>query len=86
MADGAADGRKVQSPCHARRAFQLPLCVHSHAVGHDWTLVARQLAGPFCASAAKGGVVGSAIAITVVVFIIMQVKSSEIQPFIYFQF
>lgn len=34
----------------------------------------------------KGGVVGSAIAITVVVFIIMQVKSSEIQPFIYFQF
>ena len=34
----------------------------------------------------KGGVVFSAIAITAVIFIIMQVKSSDIQPFIYFQF
>ena len=34
----------------------------------------------------KGGVVVSAIAITIVIFIIMQVKSSDIQPFIYFQF
>ena len=34
----------------------------------------------------KGGVVLSAVAVTVVIFIIMQVKSSDIQPFIYFQF
>ena len=34
----------------------------------------------------KGGVLLSAIAITIVIFIIMQVKSSDIQPFIYFQF
>ena len=34
----------------------------------------------------KGGVFFSAIAITIVIFIIMQVKSSDIQPFIYFQF
>ncbi len=34
----------------------------------------------------KGGVLMSAIALTVVIFIIMQVKSSDIQPFIYFQF
>lgn len=34
----------------------------------------------------KAGVVPAAIAITIVIFIIMQVKSSEIQPFIYFQF
>lgn len=34
----------------------------------------------------RGGVFFSAIAITIVIFIIMQVKSSEIQPFIYFQF
>lgn len=31
----------------------------------------------------KGGVVLSAIVITIVIFIIMQVKSSEIQPFMY---
>ena len=34
----------------------------------------------------KGGVVLSAVAITIVIFIIMQVKSSDVQPFIYFQF
>jgi len=34
----------------------------------------------------KGGVVLSAAAITIVIFIIMQVKSSDVQPFIYFQF
>lgn len=34
----------------------------------------------------KGGVVVSALAITIVIFIIMQVKGSEVQPFIYFQF
>ncbi len=34
----------------------------------------------------RGGVVLSAIAVTAVIFIIMQVKSSDIQPFIYFQF
>lgn len=34
----------------------------------------------------KTGVVGAAVALSVVIFIIMQVKSSDIQPFIYFQF
>ena len=34
----------------------------------------------------RTGVIGAAIAVVVVIFIIMQVKSSEVQPFIYFQF
>ena len=35
---------------------------------------------------AKGGVALAAVAIAVVIFVIMQVKDSEVQPFIYFQF
>ena len=35
---------------------------------------------------AKGGVTLAAVAIAVVIFVIMQVKGSEVQPFIYFQF
>lgn len=35
---------------------------------------------------AKGGVALAAVAIAVVIFVIMQVKGSEVQPFIYFQF
>lgn len=34
----------------------------------------------------KGGVILSAVAIAAVIFVIMQVKGSEVQPFIYFQF
>lgn len=34
----------------------------------------------------KTGVVGAAVVATVVIFLVMQVKSSDIQPFIYFQF
>lgn len=34
----------------------------------------------------KGGVVFAAVAITAVIFLIMQVKGSDVQPFIYFQF
>lgn len=34
----------------------------------------------------KGGVVLAAVAITAVIFLIMQVKGSDVQPFIYFQF
>lgn len=35
---------------------------------------------------AKGGVALSSIAIALIIFVIMQIKSSDIQPFIYFQF
>ena len=34
----------------------------------------------------KGNVVVSAVLLTLVVYIVIQVKSSDIQPFIYFQF
>ena len=34
----------------------------------------------------RTGVVGAAIVLASVIFIIMQVKSSDVQPFIYFQF
>ena len=44
------------------------------------------MAEPLCSYLEKGGVLLSAIVITIVIFIIMQVKSSDIQPFIYFQF
>jgi hypothetical protein len=34
----------------------------------------------------RGGVIVCALLIALVIFIVIQVKSSEIQPFIYFQF
>ena len=34
----------------------------------------------------RGGVVVAALLVAIVIFIVIQVKSSEIQPFIYFQF
>ena len=34
----------------------------------------------------RGGVIVAALLVAAVIFIVIQVKSSEIQPFIYFQF
>jgi hypothetical protein len=41
----------------------------------------------FCMSALRrGGVLLSAVFMAVIVYLVVQVKSSTIQPFIYFQF
>lgn len=48
--------------------------------------VADDLRQPSIRMLSKGGVIGQAVVLALVIFIVIQVKSSTIQPFIYFQF